>query len=170
MVDWKNKITRYAEEAPDQLLANPANFRLHPRHQQEALSGVLTDVGWIAPIICNEVTGHVIDGHLRVTLALRESLPTVPVIYVALTEAEEKEALATFDPLSALAGTDAAQLDALLREVSTGDAAVQQMLADLAEEAGIAPPDFSPVGIDEQGRLDEKAQCTCPRCGHVFTP
>lgn len=31
-------------------------------------------------------------------------------------------------------------------------------------------PDFEPVGIDEQGRLDEKAKCTCPECGHEFTP
>jgi hypothetical protein len=31
-------------------------------------------------------------------------------------------------------------------------------------------PDFAPVGIEEQGRLDQKAQCTCPNCGEVFTP
>ena len=31
-------------------------------------------------------------------------------------------------------------------------------------------PDFGAVGIDEQGRLDEKAKCTCPECGHQFTP
>lgn len=31
-------------------------------------------------------------------------------------------------------------------------------------------PDFEPAGIDEQGRLDEKAKCTCPECGHTFTP
>jgi len=29
-------------------------------------------------------------------------------------------------------------------------------------------PDFDPVGIDEQGKLDEKAVTTCPECGHVF--
>ena len=29
-------------------------------------------------------------------------------------------------------------------------------------------PDFEPVGIDEQGRLDEKQMHTCPECGHVF--
>lgn len=29
-------------------------------------------------------------------------------------------------------------------------------------------PTFDPVGIDEQGRLDEKALTTCPECGHVF--
>ncbi len=31
-------------------------------------------------------------------------------------------------------------------------------------------PDFGPVGIEEQGRLDQKAQVTCPECGHEFTP
>lgn len=29
-------------------------------------------------------------------------------------------------------------------------------------------PDFQPVGMDEQGRLDEKQMHTCPECGHVF--
>ena len=33
-----------------------------------------------------------------------------------------------------------------------------------------ASADFLPVGIEEQGRLDEKAKCTCPNCGHEFTP
>lgn len=31
-------------------------------------------------------------------------------------------------------------------------------------------PDFQPVGIDEQGRLDQKKPVTCPECGHEFTP
>jgi hypothetical protein len=29
---------------------------------------------------------------------------------------------------------------------------------------------FEPVGIDEQGRLDEKAQVECPHCHQWFTP
>jgi len=37
----------------------------------------------------------------------------------------------------------------------------------LAEEQ---TPDFQPVGIDEQGRLDQKKPVTCPECGHEFTP
>ena len=31
-------------------------------------------------------------------------------------------------------------------------------------------PDFQPVGIDEQGRLDQKSPVTCPECGHAFIP
>jgi hypothetical protein len=29
-------------------------------------------------------------------------------------------------------------------------------------------PDFQPVGIEEQGRLDEKQKHICPECGHAF--
>jgi DNA modification methylase len=134
---WANRITRYGEEAPDQLLAHPLNFRTHPKHQQDALSGVLTDVGVVQNIIVNERTGHVVDGHLRISLAMRQNQPTVPVTYVDLSESEEALVLATLDPISALAGADRDKLDELLRDVSTGDAAVMQMLSDLAEDAGV---------------------------------
>lgn len=31
-------------------------------------------------------------------------------------------------------------------------------------------PDFQPVGIDEQGRLDQKKPIVCPHCGQEFVP
>lgn len=167
---WRNRITGSGVESPDQILANPANWRVHPKHQQDALEGVLNEVGWVQDVIINQQTGHLVDGHLRVSLALRRGEPDVPVKYVDLTEAEEALVLATIDPLSALATTDAGKLDELLRDVATGEAAVQEMLAELAQNEGIMPPDFEPVGIEEQGRLDEKAKVTCPECGHAFTP
>jgi hypothetical protein len=74
--------------APDQLLANPKNFRVHPRHQQDALKGVLSEVGWVQDVIVNVRTNTVVDGHLRVMLALRHNEPTIPVKYVDLSQAE----------------------------------------------------------------------------------
>lgn len=145
---WQNQIIRYADEAPDQLLGNPRNFRLHPKAQQDALSGVISEVGWIAPVIVNEVTQHVIDGHLRVELAISRGEPSVPVAYVNLSPEAEALALATFDPVGALAATDAEKLDELLRDVSTGDAAVQAMLAGLAGEQ-------VKYGDNEMGRQPE---------------
>jgi hypothetical protein len=62
------------------------------------------------------------------------------------------------------------QLAALLREVQSGDAAVQQMLSALAQREGITPPDFQPVGPEEQGRLDQKQPLVCPECGYKWTP
>lgn len=129
---WRNRITGYGEEAPDQLLANPLNFRVHPAYQQDVLSGVLNDVGVVQNILVNTTTGRMIDGHLRVSLALRNGQPTVPVTYVALTEAEERLILATLDPMSVLAGTDKANLDALLHDLDTGNPAIIQMLDELS--------------------------------------
>lgn len=134
---WRNRIVGYGEEVPDQLMANPDNWRVHPQAQQAALKGVLDEVGWVQNVLVNRTTGHVIDGHLRIALALRHGAPTVPVTYVELSEAEEQEILATLDPLSAMAVADKEKLDQLLREVQSGESAVQQMLADLAKQSGL---------------------------------
>ena len=75
---------------PDQLLANPANWRIHPVPQQELLKNVLAEVGWIDDVIVNQTTGRIIDGHLRVMLAMRHDERSIPVKYVELTEAEER--------------------------------------------------------------------------------
>lgn len=42
--------------------------------------------------------------------------------------------------------------------------------ADELKDLGLIVPDFQPVGIDEQGRLDQKKPITCPHCGKEFTP
>jgi len=36
--------------------------------------------------------------------------------------------------------------------------------------ADIRPPDFAPVDVSEQPRLDQKKSVTCPHCGAEFTP
>ena len=137
MQGWQNRIVGHGEEAPDQLLANPANWRIHPKGQQDALAGVLNEVGWVQDIIVNRRSGHVVDGHLRVSLAISRNEKSVPVVYVDLDEREEALVLATIDPLSAMAATDKEQLDSLLRDVATGEAAVQAMLSELAEKSGL---------------------------------
>lgn len=134
---WRSRIVGHGEEAPDQLLANPRNWRIHPRGQQQALAGVLTEVGWVQDVIVNKTTGHVVDGHARVSIAISRSEPTVPVVYVELSPEEEQKVLATFDPLGAMAGADREQLEGLLREVRTDDAALRTALRDLADTNGI---------------------------------
>jgi ParB-like chromosome segregation protein Spo0J len=155
----------YGEEAPDQLVANPRNWRIHPTSQQEALLGVLRQVGVVQDVLVNRATGFVVDGHLRVMLALREGQASIPVKYVELTPDEEALVLATFDPLGALAGIDKDQLAALLREVETSDAAVQQLLSDLAAEVGLQAPDIEFPEYDEDA-ADEVEWLECPACGH----
>ncbi len=137
---WRNRIVGYSEEEPDQLLANPSNWRIHPAAQQNALSGVLKEVGLVQNVVANRTTGHLVDGHLRVMLAMRENQPVVPVTWVELSEEEEHLILASLDPLAAMATADAGALDALLSSVQSGEAAVTAMLAELAEGAGLYAP------------------------------
>lgn len=81
---WRNRIVGHGEEDPTQLLAHPENWRIHPRYQQAVLEGVLDDVGWVQSVIVNRTTGHLIDGHLRVMLAMRREEGSIPVDYVVL--------------------------------------------------------------------------------------
>ena len=156
---WQNRILGEGEEAPDQLLANPRNWRIHPKAQQDALAGILSEVGWVQRVIVNQRTGHMVDGHARVALAISRNEPTVPVVYVDLSEEEEAAVLATFDPLGAMTVTDQAQLDALLADVSVKDDALRAMLDGLRSEpkAGLtdadAVPEPPPEPISKTGDL-----------------
>lgn len=134
---WRNRIVGEANIPPTDLIPNPQNWRIHGSLQSDALAGVLNEVGWVQRVLVNRTTGHVVDGHLRLKLALDRQEPTIPVLYVALSEEEERLVLATLDPLTTLANTDPGMLRTLLDEVQSGDSAVQQMLSDLADAAAV---------------------------------
>jgi len=141
---WANRIVGHGEEAPDQLVANPANWRTHPKGQKAALAGALDQVGWVQQVMINRRTGRMVDGHARVEIAVARHEAKVPVVYVDLSEEEEALVLATLDPLGAMAGSDSAKLAELLGDVHADDAALDRMLRDLAKSARL----FT-VGLDD---------------------
>ena len=149
----RSRIVGEGAEKPDQLLANPSNWRRHPKEQQDALEGLLREVGWVQRVIVNRATGHIVDGHLRVELALRRNEPSVPVVYVDLTEAEEKIVLAAIDPIGGLATTDQAMLDQLLDSVDAQDADLAAFLAGLHTPNEQEPPG---AGDDDTGNYSEQ--------------
>lgn len=145
----QNRITGHGDEAPDQLLANPLNFRRHPSHQMDALRGSIRELGWVKTVLVNKRTGYVIDGHARVEEAVRQKLATVPVTYVDLSPEEERLALAVLDPITEIAIRDQDALSALLADVTAEDAGLQAFLATLGQEpeATILPgADLDEVG------------------------
>lgn len=128
---WENKIVEYREIAVKELKANPKNWRRHPKTQQEALSGILGEVGVIQNVILNRRTGHLIDGHLRVELAAKEGQKTLPVSVVDLSDEEENLALATLDPVSAMATRDDEMLRELLESVNLENDLINQLKNDV---------------------------------------
>ncbi len=165
---FENRIKGYGTKPADQFTPNEFNYRTHSQRQRDAVQASLRELGWIGVVVENTVTGNLIDGHERVWQALKNN-EDVPYIEVELSEDEERLALAIFDPIGAMAETDAAILEELLQSVNTGEASLQALLAELAEDAGIVPPDFEPVDASEQPRLDQKKPIVCPHCGEEFT-
>ena len=160
---WQNRIVGHGEEAPDQLLANPRNWRIHSQAQQDALSSVLEHVGLVQSVVVNQRSGFVVDGHLRVALALRSEQATVPVTYVDLTDEEERVVLASLDSITAMAGTDEEKLSELLASVDRED--VAGLLAAVAAAEGV---EMSPEGAVPAQPAPRSI--TCPECGCEFTP
>ena len=146
----RNRIVGTGEEAPDQLLANPKNWRLHPARQRDALRGSLETVGWVAQVLVNRTTGHVVDGHARVEEAITRGEATVPVLYVELSSEEEALVLATLDPIGAMAEQSSERLEALLADITVDDAGLRRLLAELApRRSGLTDPDDVPVPAAE---------------------
>jgi len=145
----RNRIIGTGEEAPDQLLANPRNWRSHPQRHQDLLGDVLEKVGWVQQVIVNQRTGHLVDGHLRVALALRRDEATIPVLYVDLDEDEEAAVLATLDPLAGLAEVDEEKLADLMRDLVKGMPDLRTQMLQLAKTMGVDLTGAPTVDQDE---------------------
>lgn len=145
---WRQRVTHSELVDPEQLLANPYNFRIHSMQQQRAMEGVLGKLGWLGRgCLVNSVTGRVIDGHMRVSLAMSNRQP-VPVDYVELTEDEERLAIATYDPIGGMAVIDSDAYVSLAGEIDFDEIGkeiarvIQATAAPLhGEEEGNVTPD-----------------------------
>ena len=134
MAEIKNRIIGSGEEPLDSILFNPRNWRIHPLNQQNALKGVLEEVGWVQEVIINKRTGHLVDGHLRCQLAAREGARSIPVKYVDLSEEEESLVLATLDPIASMAATDKQKLDELFADIQSDNENVNKMLDEIRQK------------------------------------
>lgn len=137
---WKNRIVGEGVQVASQFIANPANWRVHPQNQRDAMRGALNEVGWVQRVIVNRRTGYLIDGHERVWQALQNGDAEVPFVEVDLSPEEEAYVLATLDPIGAMAQANKEQLGTLLAEVQSSEAGVQAMLAEVEAKAGLIRP------------------------------
>lgn len=133
----RNRVKELRHVQASELRPNPKNWRTHPKHQQDALRGVLAEVGMADACLARELEDGslmLIDGHLRAETAADA---TVPVLILDVDEAEADKILATLDPLAAMADSDAAKLEELLHTVNTSSQALQELIADTATQAGL---------------------------------
>jgi DNA modification methylase len=151
-----NRIVGHADVPPEELAANPRNWREHPTIQRDAMRGVLDTVGWVQDVIVNKTTGRIVDGHLRVELARQNGEATVPVVYVELTDEEERLVLATLDPLAGMATPNRTLVAEILAGLTSSSDSVRDLLAQISNQYGerdTAPPEADALPTDVPTRV-----------------
>ena len=144
----RDRVKELRRVPGSQLRANPKNWRKHPQEQRDALRAILNQIGFAGACLARELPDkslELIDGHLRTEDA---GDAPIPVLILDVTEQEADLLLATFDPLSSMAQTDAAQLQTLLSGLKPEGDALESMLRDLAAKNPLPVPE-SPADIDD---------------------
>jgi hypothetical protein len=144
----RDRIKEFRRVQADQLRPHPRNWRTHPPAQQDAMRGVLAQIGYADALLARELPDgslQLLDGHLRAEVTPQAM---VPVLILDVDDAEALTLLATLDPLAAMAGADPQILTDLLADVQTDSQAVRALLDQLAEE--------HPQGADAESKpLDD---------------
>ena len=157
------------------------NANAHTQRGLGMLAKSIGEDGWIGGMTV-AADGETFDGSARLE-TLADAMPnaepivvhtdgTRPVVVVRddIPNADDPRAKRLGIAANRVQQVDYAPDAAVLAELA-GDVDLSQFWRDdeLAEVMGTVP-DFEPVGIDEQGRLDQKKPVTCPECGHEFVP
>lgn len=148
------------------------NWRTHPQAQQDAMRGILDELGIAAALLVYDSPRQgglcIIDGHLRKAL---DPAQEWPCLVLDLDDDEAAYLLATYDPLGAMAEASRAALATVLETVTSGQASIQQLLTSLGERHGIIPVlDTATAPEDFQAYDDDLAtDYCCPQCGYAWS-
>jgi hypothetical protein len=127
----RDRIVGFERIPAGELLNHEGNFREHPQAQKNAMSGVLSEIGFVGALVVyrSERAGGqyvLIDGHMRKNqFPLDEGMPCV------VTDLNDEEAdlvLQAFDAVSSLAHLDRRALQDLRDQNEFLDASVRVML------------------------------------------
>ncbi len=127
---FRDRIKSLRRVKASELIPNPKNWRTHPPEQAAALQAVLAEVGFAGAALAYETPDGLmlIDGHLRSEVAPEQK---IPVLVLDVTPDEADKLLATFDPLTAMAGQNDERLRELWGTLELDSAALNYLLKTL---------------------------------------
>src|SRR3954471_12196853 len=149
----RDRIKELRRVRATDLRPNPRNWRIHPPAQQDALRGLLAEVGYAHALLARALdaaTLRLIAGHLRA-----ETTPdaVVPVLTLDVDETEADKILLTHDPLAAMATVSTGHLNELLASITTNNESVQHLIdwitPTASGPAGGSPPCVPELAIPE---------------------
>jgi len=134
---WKRRVTHSANVSPDLLMNNPDNVKIHPESQVDAMRELLKQVGYVGDVLVSQRSNVVLDGHMRIMIAIRDGEPTIPVSYVDLSATEEQQAMVYLFQTTRMARLDPLILERAIDSVGITDDQVGAFLGSLAAQHGI---------------------------------
>ena len=137
----------------------------NPRQNDGAVDAValsLDEFGWRQPLVVDK-DGVLIVGHTRLKAAHKLGMKQVPVHVADLDPVKAKAYRLADNQTAGLADWDFSKLSLELGEIN--DLGFDM---DGFKFGDIDISSFNPVGIEEQGQLDEKKLTKCPECGCEF--
>lgn len=146
------------------LKANPTNPRVLRDEKFEKLKRSITDfpdmLNYRAIVAVTDTDGKymVLGGNMRLRALQDLKIKEAPVMLADHWTEEQRREFIIKDNV----GFGEWDWDQLANEWDAGE------LSDWGLDVPKVP-DFEPVGMDEQPRLDEKTPIECPKCGHEFT-
>jgi hypothetical protein len=161
------------------IVENPDNFREHPDDQIEAIRESIRANGFSDPLILNEETGLLLNGHGTLRAAMLEGMETVPVNVGRWTEHQAASLSLLLDTIPLMARINPARFDALRERMRAGRPAgevtsrlLETMRADpfftvgLGARMGIAPPPVSVPDPDPDRAPEDdglrRVEIVCP--------
>lgn len=158
----RDRIVDIVSVPAGELLHNPRNWRTHPEAQRRGLDQILEKVGSVDVLKAVRLPDgrlQLVDGHLRAELRADEE---VRVAVLDLTPEEADLVLATFDPVSAMAGADVDVLRGLLDDVRL------EVPSDVLERLDTLVHSMDPVEPRQYDTdvEDEVQYHVCPNCSH----
>jgi hypothetical protein len=128
-MEFRDRITEYRKIKGKDLLDNDGNWRIHPALQQDAVRGIMEEVGIVGALLVytSERQGGitVIDGHLRKNIDPEFDWPC---LVTDLDDAEADFVLSVLDPSALLAQVDVERFRKLTRTFNTDNLAIRELL------------------------------------------
>jgi ParB-like chromosome segregation protein Spo0J len=150
----------------DSIHVDPSNVRTHPERNLATIKASLARFGQQKPIVI-DANGIVRAGNGTLEAARALGWGSIDVVRTSLVGVDATAYAIADNRTAELAEWDDEALAAMLAQLQLEEFDIEE-IGFSQEELDRLSPDFAPAGIEDQGRLDEKAKVKCPECGHEF--
>jgi len=145
---------------------DPLNWRTHGDGQIAALSASLSEIGFVGALLVrpkprSKTRFYVLDGHARLEQFAADD--PIPCCVIRISDSDARKLLASYDPITGMAGTDRDILDQLLDGIEFQSEELDGMIASVLADAPVGEITLEPDDVAENELEPEKSKPSAKR-------